>query len=55
MTGDKMTKVQVNPTLTVAATASEARRFAPSSLSEDKPRNNPCDPKGFDKRRFEPN
>lgn len=55
MSGEKTNRAQVNPTLTVAATASECKRFAPRALSEDKPGNNPCDPAGFDKKRFEPN
>jgi hypothetical protein len=54
MAGEKTNKGLVNPTLTVAATASEARPYAPRALSEDKPGNNPCDPQGFDKKRFEP-
>jgi hypothetical protein len=46
MAGEKTNKGLVNPTLTVAATANEARPYAPRALSEDKPRQQPLRPSG---------
>jgi hypothetical protein len=55
MSGDNQSSQTANPTQCVAATASEARRFSPASLREDKPRNNPCDPVEIDyAERFQP-
>jgi len=48
MTGDSQNSQTGNPTQCVAATASEARRYSPASLREDKPQNNPSDPVTID-------
>ena len=48
MAGDNQSSQTANPTQCVAATASEARRYAPASLREDKPQNNPSDPVEID-------
>jgi len=48
MAGDNHSSQTANPTQCVAATASEARRYAPASLREDKPQNNPSDPVEID-------
>jgi hypothetical protein len=48
MAGDSSSNPAGNPTQCVAATASEARRFTPTALKVDKPKNNPSDPVDID-------
>lgn len=55
MAGEYNSNQTGNPTQRVAATASEARRYSPSALREDKPQNNPADPVKIDyTERFRP-
>ena len=48
MTGDNNSKTVGNPTQCVAATASEAREYAPAPLKVDKPQKNQADPVDID-------